>query len=1085
MLRLAVVCLLLAASAVASLTAPALAAANTAPQCFGYHWPVPTTAGVAQQLNLQCFDADGDALAVSVLAQPDHGGTVTNLVAGNGGYVTADYTPAEGYTGVEQFTFKGNDGQVDSEPATISVDVESGVPTCTTPELMRIRTGRSMYIAPACSTPEYPLSLTITAEPAHGSLTGDPSSGLVTYVPDPGFSGTDSVSFTVSNSRGASEPVTQQIRVGPTENHAPLCYGYPMSVRAGRTQDATISCNDIDGDKLSYAVDTAGTRGTVVVTPPAFDFASPTLSYTAPAESGADSFKVTATDEMGAASERVTRDITVVDAAVNTAPQCSASVNVEVEAGTAYGTSVQPSCFDAENDPIGYVINIQPTHGTVAVKTETYGGETITWVQYTSTDSGYVGDDTFKIHAVDKPGAGAQPLGSAVITQTMKIVGAKAPTCFGPGPIAVRSGTERMISLPCGAANAGSTGGQITYEIVTQPAHGTLTFPYGTSVGNVNYKAAAGFTGVDTFSFRAKNAVGPSTTFTQRINISPGANTAPDCFGSASWVDEARAGTDHPVWLSCYDADGDTLSYAIVDQSAHGTLTVTNQPDPAQPWSMANLVYHANPGYSGPDSFTFTASDGKTASPLASRKFDVVPADRNTAPLCYGNASKVASNATLAIASFASSCYDGDGDTVSASITTEPQHGTLSAPDEHGVRTYRPDPAFTGTDTIGFKGTDGRDASSEATYSIEVTLASDIHLAPVTTPGGGAVRLQNFVDSHGESQLTVPRGDVAQFDGGCMPLELSTTIASGNDGAIQPDSVKLVLTPAGGGAAERFAMHQDAGGDWVGTIDCAASGAVTVEWVFTDGTGDHAFSKPLGGITLIDPQGVVYDQQRYDTAIAAGKTASEARSLAAIEGATVVLQRLGDDGSWTAVPSGDPGISPNVNPQITGADGVYQWDVAAGTYRVTVTAPGYVAVTSRAVVIPPPVLDLHVAMNHAAGAPITVPGNPGGGSPAAPPAASTPAPATSTPASSAGVPKPAIAPKPASAPSCTKLNGAKKAACERAAALTKALATCAKLKGAKKSTCTKRARALDKCVPLKGAKKASCVKRAKAIGRKR
>ena len=99
------------------------------------------------------------------------------------------------------------------------------------------------------------------------------------------------------------------------------------------------------------------------------------------------------------------------------------------------------------------------------------------------------------------------------------------------------------------------------------------------------------------------------------------------------------------------------------------------------------------------------------------------------------------------------------------------------------------------------------------------------------------------------------------------------------------------------------------------------------------------FVVPIGGIVLIDPQGVVYDRISYDAAIAGGQTAEQARATAAISGATVRLQRE-QGGSFVNLLAADPGIAPNVNPQITGGDGRYQWDVAAGTYRVTVSAPG-------------------------------------------------------------------------------------------------------------------------------------------------
>jgi hypothetical protein len=140
-----------------------------------------------------------------------------------------------------------------------------------------------------------------------------------------------------------------------------------------------------------------------------------------------------------------------------------------------------------------------------------------------------------------------------------------------------------------------------------------------------------------------------------------------------------------------------------------------------------------------------------------------------------------------------------------------------------------------------------------------------------------------------------------------------------------------------------------------------------VEFTLTEGGNPpQVFRIPVGGLALIDPQGVVYDGARFDQAIAAGKSAEQARATAAISGATVRLQRL-VSGAFVNVLSGDPGITPNVNPQTTAANGIYQWDVQAGTYRVAVTAPGCQDAVSQAVDIPPPALDLHVRMTCSAG----------------------------------------------------------------------------------------------------------------------
>jgi len=100
----------------------------------------------------------------------------------------------------------------------------------------------------------------------------------------------------------------------------------------------------------------------------------------------------------------------------------------------------------------------------------------------------------------------------------------------------------------------------------------------------------------------------------------------------------------------------------------------------------------------------------------------------------------------------------------------------------------------------------------------------------------------------------------------------------------------------------------------------------------------------------IDPAGHIYD---IDT----GKR---------IEGASVWLQRPDGQGGWEDVPTGqNPPVSqPDINPLTSDKNGMYQWDVLEGAYRVHVEAPGYEPANSIVVSIPPPVTDLHVGLHH-------------------------------------------------------------------------------------------------------------------------
>jgi hypothetical protein len=119
--------------------------------------------------------------------------------------------------------------------------------------------------------------------------------------------------------------------------------------------------------------------------------------------------------------------------------------------------------------------------------------------------------------------------------------------------------------------------------------------------------------------------------------------------------------------------------------------------------------------------------------------------------------------------------------------------------------------------------------------------------------------------------------------------------------------------------------------------------------VDTDDDGQYDDGCQVAGIYLIDPSGKVYD----------------AGTLSPIAGATVTLERF--NAAQSTYVEMDPAVhtgmfTPEVNPETTGDDGRYAWDVAAGTYRVQVQEVGCVAATSSSVTVPPPVTTLDVGL---------------------------------------------------------------------------------------------------------------------------
>src|SRR5207244_837824 len=77
---------------------------------------VATNEDTAKAITLGATDVEGSPLTYAIVTGPAHG-----TLSGTAPAVT--YTPAANYNGADSFTFKANDGSLDSNVATVSITV--------------------------------------------------------------------------------------------------------------------------------------------------------------------------------------------------------------------------------------------------------------------------------------------------------------------------------------------------------------------------------------------------------------------------------------------------------------------------------------------------------------------------------------------------------------------------------------------------------------------------------------------------------------------------------------------------------------------------------------------------------------------------------------------------------------------------------------------------------------------------------------------------------------------------------------------------------------------------------------------------
>src|SRR5690606_15396846 len=128
--------------------------------------------------------------------------------------------------------------------------------------------------------------------------------------------------------------------------------------------------------------------------------------------------------------------------------------------------------------------------------------------------NGSAANGTWRLYVVSTMGVGAPPSPLDTIGGwSLDITADRPPACEDTGPHTTAHGTALTIALVCSDPDADA----LTYEIIDAPADGTLS-----SVGadgTVTYTPAPGFSGADTFTYRAADADRHSDPATATITV--------------------------------------------------------------------------------------------------------------------------------------------------------------------------------------------------------------------------------------------------------------------------------------------------------------------------------------------------------------------------------------------------------------------------------------------------------------------------------------------------------------------------------------------------------------------------------------
>jgi len=758
---------------------------NRAPQAESFGISTFKDQSMGVDMRLHTKDLDGDVPTIISVTQPAHG-TATPYLSGR--WIT--YTPSANHTGGDSFSYTVSDGRGGIANGTISVTVVDAI---NTPPV----TAKNPY-------PEYtiPPNQSFTFDPTvHGYDTnGDPltviSAGLdtddqaypsvgtlsrsnagptndeilskyLTYTPPPGQSGFSvKVLYILFDGHG---PTPQNAGDGLSEVGAVILHvaaGASVGAPVGQPASLVVA----QGRQGSTNLQVVGAHDTVeLVQSPSVGSAvvdGLKATYKAPSSfTGDTSFTYRARGVGGAGptavvTVRVTEGSSSIPAPRNNVNPVAMNDTVSnVAYATARSIDVLANDRDPDGDPLTIVTTLPqpPSHGRAQVV-----GSTIIYTP----DGGYVGADSF-IYGISD-GAG----GSATATVSLSVLPRTNRAPVAVSDIATLAfGQARAIAVL--ANDYDPDGDGVLLNSVNPPAHGAASIVN----GQIVYTPVAGYAGADSLSYEVIDGRGGRATGAVSITILPRPNTSPTAMAD-SYVTRASTPAFLAVRDNDSDTDGDPLTLVSVTAPAHGTAVI----------SSGQVTYTPASGYTGPDAFDYTVSDGQGGSASARVEL-IIKSPINRAPLAVDDRLVMTMN-TVRTVNVLANDSDPDGDTLTFADLTSPSHGTASIVGRQIV--YTAASGYVGADSFDYAISDGQSAAVRARVSVTIQATNRAPLAAddtvstaFDTPKAIAV-LVNDAD---------PDGDPLILGAVTSPLHGSAIIASD----------QLIYTPIRGySGSDRF-----------------------------------------------------------------------------------------------------------------------------------------------------------------------------------------------------------------------------------------------------------------------------------------
>lgn len=659
-------------------------------------------------------DAQNDTLTAVINAAPAHGSVTINPT---GGFT---YSPAAGYTGPDSFTYHASDGNLDSNIASVSINVTPATPgTLVNGSFEGGQTGWTMsgnFLVYASTAPYFAFDGNMLVVMNGGQTDA-------TAVISQTFATTPGTTYLLEFNAGSLAPNTRTVAIGVgVAGNTTLLSETDLFIGNG--------ISDSNWSARSHQFTADSTTATL------------TFRDLTPNGNGID---------LLLDNVRLTEK-----ASSNTAPVADADASFTNQDTTLVvpDNGVLANDSDAQNNTLTAVLDSSPAHGTLSLSAN--GGFTYT------PDAGYTGGDSFTYHANDGE------LDSNVVTVSIIVNAANtAPTATGDS-YSTAQNTSLTISGPGVLTNdTDAQNDPLTAILNTPPAHGSVTLD---PDGGFTYTPDTDYSGGDSFTYHANDGELDSNVVTVTLSvISP---TVDDLLVNGSFENNysgwtATGNQSVQATLPYQPTDGlRAVSFSNFNLPPNGTLSQSFATVPGQTYTLSFdlgvlsyvrkyqtlglrvsgsgilldqvlsiLGQSAGSNVWENKSFTFVADSGAATLTFEDQSATTDGIDLlldhvrvvgptalpNQAPVAVPDFYTVNQNTllTVAAAGVLENDLDPPANAMLAVLDSPPTHGTLTL-NANGSFTYQPEGTFTGPDSFTYHATDGTLNSSTVTVSITV-----------------------------------------------------------------------------------------------------------------------------------------------------------------------------------------------------------------------------------------------------------------------------------------------------------------------------------------------------------------------------